>query len=233
MSHFGTIIVELFMGFFALFIFTKVIGKSQFSQITPFDFISALILGELIGNAIYDQEVNMLDILIATTFWGFLVFAAVFVTQKKKSLRKLLEGEPSIIVYKGKFSHRALKKNHIDLNQALMLIRQKGYFSIQEIEYAILETNGMVSVLPKAQYDTPTRQDLNVQTREATLATTLILDGEVLWDNLALAGLNEDWLHKELKKQHVDHYKDIFFAEYIPGQPLFINLYDTKPMNQK
>lgn len=236
LQQYGVILLELFIGFVALFVFTKLIGKSQFSQITPFDFISALILGELIGNAIYDDEVNVIKILIATAFWGILVYGAVFITQKKKSMRKLLEGEPSIIVHKGKFSYHTLKKNRLDLNQALMLIRQQGYFSINEIEYAILETNGLVSVLPKAEFDTPTRQDMKLQSTPATLATNIILDGEVLWDNLKLAGLDENWLRKELSKQHVDHYSDVFFAEYIPGKRLFIHKYDTYesvPENQK
>lgn len=223
--HYSHILLELVIGFAALFIFTKAVGKTQFSQITPFDFISALILGELIGNAVYDKEVKIWEIIFATVVWGVLVLGAVYITQKFNSMRKILEGEPIIVVKKGKFQYPALKKAKIDLNQALMLIRQQGYFTIQDVEYAILETNGLISVLPKPEQDTPTRQDLNLPRKEAKLATALVLDGKVNWDNLYAAGLNETWLKQELKKLHIDRYEDVLYAEVLPDNRLFVNKY--------
>jgi uncharacterized membrane protein YcaP (DUF421 family) len=225
LTHYGYIILELVIGFAALFVFTKLVGRNQFSQITPFDFISALILGELIGNAIYDKEVKIWDILLATVVWGMLIFGSNWVTQKFNRLRKLMEGEPSIIVKKGKFQYRAMKKAKIDLNEALMLIRQQGYFSLREVEYAILETNGLVSVLPNTAYAPPTRQDLKLPAKEADMGTALILDGKLNPDNLRETGLDEEWLKRELAKQHVRRYEDVFYAEVLPGNQLYINPY--------
>ena len=225
LSHYGYIILELIVGFAALFVFTKLVGRNQFSQITPFDFISALILGELIGNAIYDKEVKIWDILLATVVWGMLIFGSNWATQKFNRVRKLMEGEPSIIVKNGKFQYRAMKKAKIDLNEALMLIRQQGYFSLREVEYAILETNGLVSVLPNTAYATPTRKDLKLPAKEAELGTALILDGKLNPDNLRETGLDEAWLKRELAKRHVRRYEDVFYAEVLPGNQLYINLY--------
>jgi uncharacterized membrane protein YcaP (DUF421 family) len=218
-------ILELILGFTALFVFTKLAGRTQFSQITPFDFISALILGELIGNAIYDHEVKIWDILLATTVWGLLIYGLTWMTQKFNGVRKLMEGEPTIIVKKGRFQYRAMKKAKIDLNEALSLIRQQGYFSLREIDYAILETNGLVSVLPNAACAKPTREDLNLPAKEAELGTALILDGKLNPDNLREAGLNEAWLKRELAKQHVHRYEDVFYAEVLPNNQLYINKY--------
>jgi uncharacterized membrane protein YcaP (DUF421 family) len=228
LNHYWTIALELGVGFLALFIFTKILGKTQFSQITPFDFISALILGELIGNAIYDPKVSVWEIIFATTIWGGLILIATLLTQKMKSLRKLLEGEPSIIVHKGVLKYEAMKKSKIDINQILTLIRQNGYFAIEEVEYAILETNGMISVMPKPQYGNPNRSDMNIPPQENTLATAFILDGEVVWDNLREAEKDEIWLKKEMSKQNIVNYKDILYAEYQPNKPLYINKYENK-----
>ncbi len=101
------------------------------------------------------------------------------ITQKLKGSRKFLEGEPNIVIHKGKLKYKMLKENKLDINQSQSLLRQKGRFSIQEVEYAILETNGMISVLPKADFDKPTRKDMNLPPKDVSLPATLILDGRL------------------------------------------------------
>ena len=222
MEHYFTVGIELFIGFVVLFLLTKVLGKTQLSQITPFDFISALILGELVGNSIYDHETSWVDILYGTTVWGGLIFLVEIITQKFKGTRKHLEGEPNIVIHNGLIKYKTLKKAKLDINQLQSLVRQQGYFSLQEIQYAILETNGMVSVLPKSPNRPPTLTDLNIQAEPPILPTTVILDGEVLIGNLHEAGLNEEWLKRELSNQHFHSYKEVLYAEWKKNYPLFI-----------
>src|SRR5690606_13206168 len=95
------ITVEAIVGFAALFAITKILGKTQITQITPFDFISALILGELIGNALYDPEVGLVMILYAVTLWGTLIWSIDIITQKFRRSRALLEGKPSLLIRRG------------------------------------------------------------------------------------------------------------------------------------
>lgn len=222
MTHYLTVASELILGFFMLFILAKALGKTQLSQITPFDFISALILGELIGNAVYDHETTWVEIVFSTIVWGGLIYGVEIITQKFKKTRKALEGEPNIVIHNGFIKYETLKKAKLDINQLQSLVRQQGYFSLQEVEYAILETNGIVSVLPKSQNRPPTLDDLNIQAEEASIPTTLILDGEVLYGNLQEAGLNEQWLKNELLKQNFHTYDKILYAEWKKNQELFI-----------
>ncbi|MFZ3578269.1 YetF domain-containing protein [Virgibacillus sp. DJP39] len=229
MNHYLSITVELIIGLVLLFIIAKSLGKTQFSQITPFDFISALILGELLGNAVYDHEVNILEIIFATSVWGILIFIIERITQKFKGSRKLLEGEPNIAIHQGEIKFEALKRAKIDINQLQSLIRQQGYFSIQEVAYAIIETNGMVSVLPKQEYNTPTNSDLNVVSQPPDLPITLILDGEVLYGNLAEAGMDEEWIKSQLANQNIMSYEDVLYAEHLPNKPLFVLKHEKKP----
>ncbi|MGG7618234.1 DUF421 domain-containing protein [Bacillus coreaensis] len=225
MTHYLTVGSELFLGFIVLFLLAKTLGKTQLSQITPFDFISALILGELIGNAIYDHETSWVEIVFSTTVWGGLIFGVEIITQKFKKTRKALEGEPNIVIRNGIIKYETLKKAKLDINQLQSLVRQQGYFSLQEVQYAILETNGIVSVLPKSQNRPPTLDELNIQSEQASIPTTLILDGEVLYGNLQEAGLNEQWLKNELSKQNFHTYDQVLYAEWKKNQELFVMSY--------
>ncbi|OIJ21398.1 hypothetical protein BKP45_01050 [Anaerobacillus alkalidiazotrophicus] len=217
--------IELFVGFLALLIITKVLGKTQITQITPFDFISALVLGELVGNAIYDKDISVWYVLYAITLWGMLIYAVELLTQKFKGTRKILEGKPAIVIRNGKLDRDELKKNKLDINQLQHLLRDKDVFSIREVEFAILEANGSVNVLKKSNYVTPTRKDLNITPQQVNLPISIILDGEVLWDNLSEAGFNEIWLNRQLSYHGITNPEQVLFAEWLEGEPLFVTSY--------
>ncbi|WP_066048033.1 DUF421 domain-containing protein [Robertmurraya korlensis] len=225
MNHYFTVGIELIVGFVVLFLLAKLLGKTQLSQITPFDFISALILGELVGNAIYDHETSWVEILFSTAVWGGLIFLVEIITQKFKSTRKSLEGEPNIVIHNGIIKYQTLKKAKLDINQLQALVRQQGYFSLQEVQFAILETNGMVSVLPKSQNRPPTLDDLNIKAEQPSIPVTLIIDGEVLSGNLHEAGLDEQWLKEELSKQNFHSFEKVLYAEWKKNQGLFAMSY--------
>ncbi|KON89391.1 membrane protein [Sporosarcina globispora] len=219
------IISVLVIGYIFLFAMAKLLGKTQITQITPFDFISAIVLGELVGNALYDQETGIPEIFFAVAVWGTLIYATEILTQKFKRARKLLEGEPSIVIKKGRIVYEELKKNHLDINQLQHLLRSKDVFSIRECEYAILETDGTVSALKKPLYSTPTIQDLNLPLNKIELPVTLILDGEVVWDNLKSINWDERKLNNEIKNIGVHNVKDVLYAEWKKGEALHVQTY--------
>lgn len=216
------IFVESLFGFVGLFILTKALGKTQIRQLTAFDFISALILGELVGNALYDDKVGLVGIGFAILVWGVLLYVTEIATQKFKKSRSLLEGRPSIVIHDGKLNREVMVKSKLDMNQLLHLLRSKDAFSIREVQYAILETDGTVSVLKKTYAQQATRLDLNLPAEKVTLSRMLINDGEIIEDNLKEIKKNKEWLKEELKKQEVLSYKDVFYAEYTKGENLLI-----------
>ncbi|WP_066187141.1 MULTISPECIES: DUF421 domain-containing protein [Gracilibacillus] len=223
--HYGSIFIETLFGFVMLFLLTKVLGKTQIRQLTAFDFISALILGELVGNALYDNEVGLMDIGFAILLWGTLLYLTEWLTQKFKRTRSLLEGRPSLVIHKGKLQYEEMKHGNLDTNQLLHLLRSKDVFSIQEVDYAVLETDGTVSVLKKSTFQQLTRQDINLTPEEVVLPRMLINDGEVIWDSLEEIGKDKDWLIQELAKQEVSDIQTIFYAEYVKGQELYLQSY--------
>lgn len=225
MANYGWIAVELLIGFTVLFTMTKVLGKAHLSQITPFDFISAVMMGELLGNAIYDKEVHIGQVIFAAVVWGGLIYGNAWITQKVTKTRKMLEGEPSILIRNGKLQYHAFRKNNIDINELQSMVRQKGYFSLREVAYAILETNGTISVLPHSANDIPRRSEWNLPEVPPRLPVTLIIDGKVMYQNLEKAGLTEHWLKKELAKQNISQFSEVLYADWVEGGKLFVSPY--------
>jgi uncharacterized membrane protein YcaP (DUF421 family) len=220
------IATELFTGYVALFFLTKILGKTQISQITAFDFISAIIVGELVGNALYDENVGIMDILITVLMWGFLIFLTEIITEKSQRWRKFLEGEPSIVIHKGKIDYKQLKKNHLDINQLQHLLRSKDVFSIRECEYAILETDGTISVMKKQPYSNVTLEDLKISKKQQTLPVSLILDGMVIKDNLASIQKDESWLLNEIRQRGAKTVEEVLYAEWLEEEPLLVQKYE-------
>ncbi|MCM3585528.1 DUF421 domain-containing protein [Mesobacillus maritimus] len=222
---YGTILIEIIGGYLILFIIVRIQGKTQISQISPFDFVSALVLGELVGNAIYDKETGFGVIVFAIVVWGILTIVTELLTQKSRFLRYLFEGKPSIIIDKGNLDWKQMKRNRLDVDQLQQLLRDKGVFSLQEVEYAILENNGGISVLKKAAADQPTLTDLKIKTEERVIPYTIVSDGEVLSKNLQAAGVNEEWLYTAIRQKGIQTPSDISYAEYVPGKEIFIQKY--------
>ncbi|GEM04957.1 DUF421 domain-containing protein [Halolactibacillus miurensis] len=204
---------ELFLktsfGFILLLFVTKVLGKTQIRQLTAFDFISALILGEFVGNALYDPETNLLQVMFALFIWGGLMMIIEIVTQKYKGTRHFLEGKPDIIIENGKIDREMMKRNRLDFNQLQHLLRMKDVFQIKDVNVAILETDGTISVLKKSD---PIK----------VLPVNLINDGEIIYNNLRVLGKDDIWLKRTLKQQGITDYENIFSCEYTKNEPLAI-----------
>jgi len=222
MNQYITMVLEIIYGFAILLALTKLLGKTQISQITTFDFISALVLGELVGNAIFDKEAGIIDITIVLVVWGVLMYAAEMITQKFNKSRSFLEGRPALIIHRGELIRETMAKNKLDINQMQHLLRKQNAFTVEEVEYAILETDGTMSVLKKSDYQSPTREDMKLAPQPVELPFTLIIDGGLIKDNLQELGHSKEWLMDELKKQNVHAIEDVFYAEWTPDKKLLI-----------
>ncbi|MGR3763579.1 DUF421 domain-containing protein [Rossellomorea sp. NS-SX7] len=220
-----SIAVELVVGYFALLILTKVLGKTQITQISAFDFISALILGELVGNSLYDKNISVWPILAAIFIWGSLIFTTEYITQKSRRFRHIMEGTPAIVINKGKIDFKQLKKNHLDLNQLQHLLRAKDIFSVRECEYALLESNGTLSVLKKPMFENVQRADLNIKPDHVSLPLSLIVDGEIVYDNLKIVDQQEEWLLAEINRHGFQSHKEVLYAEWKEGESLLVQGY--------
>ncbi|HDR5276532.1 TPA: DUF421 domain-containing protein [Bacillus thuringiensis] len=216
---------ELIIGFFLLFVIIKFVGRKIINQITPFNFIASIVLGELLGNALYDHQIGIFYIVYSMTLWGFLLFMVEYLGQKFLLLRKVFEGKPSALIKNGVVDRDELKKNRMNLNQLQSLLRQSETFSIREVAFCYLEANGSISILKKTKYQKTTQEDFNMLTKPVYVPVTLIRDGEVLWNELHDLKLDESWLKTELMSHGISNYKNVFLAEWLKDNGLFVQTY--------
>jgi uncharacterized membrane protein YcaP (DUF421 family) len=205
--------LELVIGLFALFAAMKLLGKRKIKQLTPFDFISAIVLSELLGNALYAHETKITHILFALGFWTALLLIIEKLGLRYRMFGNILDGKPSIIIRRGLLDHAEMRRNKLSIHELQSLLRQAGHFSVREIEFAIFENNGAISVLPKSKEQPP---------KEVHIPYTLIADGELIEENLQEIGLTRQWLEEELKSQGYSTVKDIFLADWVPDDGLYV-----------
>ncbi|RSL34628.1 DUF421 domain-containing protein [Salibacterium salarium] len=226
-GNFFQLTIELTIGFFALFVITKILGKTQINQLTPFDFISSIVLGELVGNAIFDEQITLNYILYAISLWTVLISVVEMITQKFKRTRSMLEGQPSIVIREGELDYKALKENRLDLNQLQHLLRDKDVFSIKDVHYAVLEANGSVNVLKTPQSSAAMKPDvLSNLPAPSPLPLAVILDGEWVEDNIKEANISKNKILRHLYSKDIPDIDRVLYAEWNGEFPLYINTYN-------
>lgn len=224
--NYYTLTIELCTGFLTLFVLLKVLGKKLINQNTPFTFIAALVLGELLGNALYDEKVGVQYIVYSMSIWALLLIIVEFLSQKFLKIRLLFEGKPSMLIDNGKINRDQLKKNRMNLNQLQSLLRQSETFSIREVAYCFLESNGSISIMKKSNYQKTTQEDFNMPQKIVHIPVTIVRDGELLKDELRDLGKNEEWLKDQLKAQKINDIRQVFIAEWMEGNGLFVQTFN-------
>lgn len=196
----------------ALFILTKLMGVRQMSQLSLFDYI----IGITIGNAASDMAMtagdDFLAPLVTMIVYAFVAVFCNMLSDKSLTISRAVSGRPLILMYNGKLYKKNLKKARFDLGEFMVQCRIGGFFDLNQIDTAILETNGHISFLPKTQYRPTTPDDLHLDLPPASLFANVILDGKIVEANLHHIGKNEVWLKSELKKQGYSDYTQIFLA---------------------
>lgn len=148
--------LELVIGLILLFAVVKIAGKKLISQMSPFTFIAAIVLGELLGNALYDDHIHLWYIIYSITLWGAMLLLVEYASQKWLSFRLWSEGKPTLLIRNGVIDYEALKKSRLTLNQLQSLLRKHETFSIREVAFCFLEADGEISVLKQADHQKTT-----------------------------------------------------------------------------
>ena len=193
------IMIRSFIAMTTLFFMTKLLGKKQVSELSLFDYVVGISIGNFASEMAINLEADFLNALSAIIIFGLFAFLISLLTMKSLKLRKFFIGVPTILVQNGKMVYDNMKKTKFDVNDLLEETRGNGYFDLSEIEYAILEANGKVSFLPKGEYKPVTVKDMNLKIEKQGLCANVIIDGNIMNDNLNNIGKDEEWLLHELK----------------------------------
>lgn len=222
------IVIRAIVSIAVLFILTKLMGKKQLSQLNFFDYCIGISIGSIAATLALDIDVNFMHPIVAMIVYGLASIIISFATRKSMIMRRILAGKATIIMEKGKIYYDNLKKSNMDMNDFMTECRNLGYFNLDEIQYALMETTGKISILPKCAYRPACPDDLGLRPKQNTLVTSLIIDGTVLTRNLDSSGKNEEWLKKMIGAHGLNSYKEVLFAG-VDDSNKFVLYTHTKP----
>ncbi len=195
-----------------LFLIAKLIGHKQVAQLEFFDYITGITIGSIAAELATTLDDPLWKPTIAMIVFGFVTVALSIVTRKFPRSRKFVNGTPTIVMNDGKLYRDNMKKAKLELSEFLLLCRQAGYFNLNDIQTAIFEYNGMLSILPVSTKRPLNPEDMKLIKKPEHIGTEIIMDGRIMDDNLKRKGLNDEWLQKEIKKQGYKSAKEIFLG---------------------
>mgnify|MGYP005839974177 CR=1 FL=1 len=214
-------------------VMTLITGRRKIGEIPVFDFLVVITLASVVGADIADPEIKHLPtayavvlIILMQYFYGVLIL-------NNRKLGKLLTFEPVVVIENGQFVKSNLSKLKYSVDAILTMLREKGSFDVSEVEFAIIESTGQLSVLKKSQYQPITAKEIKLNTDYKGLSIPLIVEGEVYEDNLVKLNLSREWLLEQLKKSNINSEKCVFYAAINTEGQLYISkgLEDTKDMH--
>lgn len=219
------VIVRSIISFSLLLTGTRILGKQTISQMTMFDFVAAISLGAISANLAFNTTVKIHHIIIAFAMYVAIIYLIAIISLKSRKGRKFLAGDPTVVMQNGKVLEGNMNKMRYTLDYLNQQLREKDVFNIEEVLFAIVETNGSLTVLKKPQFRNVTRQDLAITVMpEQKLPIELIMDGEIMKDNLEQNDLPLSWLESELKKRNLTIQEVVYGVRAANGN-LYVDTY--------
>lgn len=188
-------------------------GKRQVGELQPFELVITLIIADLACVPMSELTVPVLHGIAPLITLLTLHFLLTLISQKSLKLRKIISGQAKLVITPKGIDFNTLKDLNMNINDLTEALRTAGYFSFEDVNYAIVETNGNINVIPKASASPVTNQDLNIVKEENVLPLTLISGGKIAKENLSLAQLDEKFLKDELNKYGLTNIKDIAYCD--------------------
>lgn len=216
--------------FFAILLLARIIGKKQLSQLTFFHYVTGITFGSIAAEISAQVETPFLDGLVSLIWWSVLTILVSLLTLKSKKARVLFDDKPMILIQKGIILNDNLKKSRLHIDELTMLLREQSIFSLDEVHYAVFETNGQLSVLKKPLMRSATKEDVQIAAPAPQfLPTELISDGKIISENLSELNLTEEWLLKKLAKKNISSVTDVYYAQVLENGSLYISLKNASP----
>ncbi len=196
--------IRALLSLVTLFLVTKMLGKKQVSQLSLFDYVIGISIGNFAAEMTINLESHYLHGTLAVIIFGVVAYLISILTMKSIFLRRYFMGTPTVIIQNGKILEAGLKKVHYEINDLLEQCRTAGYFDLEEISYAIMEANGELSILPKSEYKNVTLKDMKIKSSKESLCANIIIDGKIMKNNLLIQNKSEKWLMDMLRQKKIE-----------------------------
>ncbi|CEH32345.1 hypothetical protein AM501_30855 [Aneurinibacillus migulanus] len=221
------IVVRTVVSIVTLLVLTRIIGKRQISQMTFFEYVAGITIGSIAGFISTDLEGNFLHGFTSMIIWALIPALLGYLALKSKTVNDIVEGNATILIKDGKIMEDNLKKERMSGEELLEQLRLKNAFSVADVEFALLEQSGEVSVLLKRDKQPLTPKDLQMKPAPIKEPQTVILDATIMLEPLATAGLSTKWLHTTLDKMGIS-LDNVYMGQVDSYGQLHVDLYDDQ-----
>lgn len=223
------VLINSVASFIFLFIISKLLGKKQIAQLEFIDYAVGISLGSIAADWAIANDEPFYYYLISMAIFFILAWLVAIIGRKSTFLKRLFKGKPSTLIYEGKIEYKQLKKNKIDVNDLLSMLREKNYFDINDVAYAIFEPSGKLSVLPKGNQKPVVIEDVNKGAiKPSNLTDVLIVDGVISGSGLNRLNKDKQWLFKQLHLSSKKELKNIILATYDQAEKKVIVHYKSE-----
>lgn len=218
-----SVLIRTVLAFVTLFVVARLLGKQQLSQLTFYEYITGITMGDIAASIAIDAGRSPLYYMLALVAFAMLTLGTGVITEKSRPLRKLIEGEPVVLVHNGKILEHNMAKSGYNMENLMMQLRERDAFDIREVEFAIAETDGYLTVLKKSQNRPVTPADLGIDTKYEGIPSEIIVDGQVIHQNLKQNHLDEAWLIARLQSMGYNSPQEIPYASLDSEGNLYVD----------
>lgn len=211
------------LAYLLIILAVRSMGRKVLSQMTFFDFIVGVVAGTVGANIALGSKFTSASASVVLAMLAVLTILFDYLHIKSFRFRKLVNSEPVVVIENGQMKEENMRKTRLSINDLQMLMRKHGYFNLSDVEFAIIETDGQPSVLPKSQHQPLTPADLKIPTGYKGLTKDLIIDGRVMQENLRDAKLDDKWLAEQLRQKGITDPSVVFYAGLDTAGNLYVS----------
>lgn len=209
-----------------IFLLIKILGQRSMTTMNPIDFLFGVIIGDVVGEPLSDGEVPLSGPLSAAGFIGGIHLFLSYISLKLPRFRRVIEDEPLILIEKGKILHEEMTKAKVTVESLLMDLRLNNAIDLTEVDYAVLESNGQISVIKKSRFDAVTPDDLNKDAADKGYPSVLIQDGRYIQANIEKVS-SIQWVDEQIQKHGFKNAADVFLMTVDDTGELYVS--EKKP----
>jgi len=223
-AHLAQLLLRSGLAFALLLLLARWMGKKQLGQLTYFDYVTGITIGSIAAVTAVVHSLELTDSLAAMVFWALFTVVMNRIILHSRKWRKVLDGEPSLIMSNGHILEQNMKKAHYSLDDLLEQLRQKNIFAVADVQFAVLESSGELSVQLKPAHQAATKADVHAKATPLHMPIELIMDGDIVHANLAEAGVSERQLLDELARRRIGGVAEVTFACLGTDRKLYVDI---------
>ncbi|GAE29787.1 DUF421 domain-containing protein [Halalkalibacter hemicellulosilyticus] len=226
MNELSIVLIRGLVGVFFMLLLARLMGKKHIRDMTIYEYIVGISIGSLSAELTFGTEVRMLNFLLGMLIWAIIPIILSKLEMKSFRLRNLIEGKPTILIKDGRILEKNLKKESLTIDELMIHLRQKDIFHFSDIEMAVMEKNGQVSILKKTELQPLTPKDMGKVVEKEKEPRIVIVDGNLLEKSLYEYGYTKEWLLGEVVKQGAKNFSDVFLAQIDSMGNVYVDLYN-------